>query len=300
MGAVPPWTPEAELPFLSSVARESSFAPSTRRIFLRVPSPTRYPLGPAEQSRRKKVSTTMRGNLFLFALLALFALAVTAQDVVVPRAAATTVASIVDPENQAQPTSTAAGSSDSTSTGSSGADSAAGAEGADDGSFKMSKGGMIAIIVVVVVVAVGGSKLRPSPSARKHILTCLTSRFNGPLLHRQEAPMGSPQIAEARLSPPHRPQHCWRWCSKRQPGKQADSSTHGIAAGGKEPQCRTKAEQGTRSREGREEACWKEGEAYHERLLRRDTGCKELEGQGLWLQGISLPGTNEERRVNCG
>lgn len=156
MGAVPPWTPEAELPFLSSVARESSFAPSTRRIFLRVPSPTRYPLGPAEQSRRKKVSTTMRGNLFLFALLALFALAVTAQDVVVPRAAATTVASIVDPENQAQPTSTAAGSSDSTSTGSSGADSAAGAEGADDGSFKMSKGGMIAIIVVVVVVAVGG------------------------------------------------------------------------------------------------------------------------------------------------
>ncbi|EKG11449.1 hypothetical protein MPH_11464 [Macrophomina phaseolina MS6] len=94
----------------------------------------------------------MAGSLFLSALLALFAVAVTAQDVV-PRPAAAAVTSIIDPATQATGAPTSSNDSGSSS---SAADSAAGAEGADDGSFKMSKGGMIAIIVVVVVVAVGG------------------------------------------------------------------------------------------------------------------------------------------------
>ena len=42
--------------------------------------------------------------------------------------------------------------------GAPGGDSKAGARGPDDGSFSLSKGGMIAIIVVVVIVVVVGSK----------------------------------------------------------------------------------------------------------------------------------------------
>lgn len=40
-----------------------------------------------------------------------------------------------------------------------GGDSKAGARGPDDGSFSLSKGGLIAIIVVVVIVVVVGSKV---------------------------------------------------------------------------------------------------------------------------------------------
>ena len=47
--------------------------------------------------------------------------------------------------------------------GSPGGDSKAGARGPDDGSFSLSKGGMIAVIVVVVIVVLVGSKSQGSP-----------------------------------------------------------------------------------------------------------------------------------------
>ena len=48
--------------------------------------------------------------------------------------------------------------------GSPGGDSKAGAKGPDDGSFSLSKGGMIAVIVVVVIVVIVGSESQPRPS----------------------------------------------------------------------------------------------------------------------------------------
>lgn len=95
----------------------------------------------------------MMRRLFLLALLALFALLAAAQD----SSSSSSSNHIVDPATQATDSSSSSSSSDDDS-GSSAADSAAGAEGPDSGSFKLSKGGMIAIIIVVVVVAVGGSK----------------------------------------------------------------------------------------------------------------------------------------------
>ncbi|KAL1622024.1 hypothetical protein SLS56_008908 [Neofusicoccum ribis] len=101
----------------------------------------------------------MKGRFFIFALLALLALAVSAQDTAT-RAATTSVSSIIDPETQytGSPSSSSS-DGDSSSSSSDQTPSQAGADGPDAGSFKLSKGGMVAIIVVVVVVAVGGITL---------------------------------------------------------------------------------------------------------------------------------------------
>lgn len=104
----------------------------------------------------------MKGPFFLFALLALFCLVVSAQNTAT-RAATTSVSSIINPETQSTGFPSSSSNEIDNTDSSEETPSQAGADGPDAGSFKLSKEGMIAIIVVVVVVAVGGSESCPLP-----------------------------------------------------------------------------------------------------------------------------------------